>query len=1161
MEYYMLEDDNLGKRHHHLNNIVNIAVLSNKEFSEITVKSEQTDLDHLINIDIANRLRNVEYILKVLKSPDIFHVSRAIKNSVWLVTDEQYSHIIQPQYLEVEVFPYMTSRAKSKLLLHIRLHLKDEERVEQFYKYMYKEEKTVKCALKWLPNCSISFIIQETKKHIKDIDKLLLKKLMERSITVLDIFLENDGHYYSSINSSIFFLKTHTEEYLDIFEKSNSYHWPKFGKRHTKIILQKCADRLFNKFDKYADNVDISTVGKHLGPNKIKDFFLELAANEELKSWFTYKNVEPLIKLMPKEGKFEFLRNIFIKNEISYEPEQMNHLMCSFSRPIQRNKVYQWYRHAPFQIAFTELKKQLKLESSGEERGAILRVMLTTAGKDPNNLHSLLTYIYTKHINEPFHIKINFVNAVVSATDTHKYNDKCWNVLNELFYNLEVYNTNVRTDCDIQKCITAILVYKLVHKEPIPKIVKEKFNFDTLKKYKTRLSKDDNDVVFQYLYNNISQKIVALPTDNQRDFNRVATLLRKLMDLLKDWNKDLINYAIVLDKIKEMVALKTQRDWPCRLDNLYNKNKIWRKYLFQESIVMWPSEMTLLNALKHDPSLLRRHTTQFDMICFNDRIKLWSLLSKLRIYWPQTLAANLANSYRNGIERRNGHRALTRGLTIMLPQEELLELFGKYAPEGPTIIWSEINEVLLSLRRNFSQLMHNARPQPPPELVLRYAQGDYLQYALPSLFAIFCNLPSSEIGDHLPNILNSSVYLRKHGVNIAFRSLKGDNLINTISNIWQTCNDATIRANIFRKTFAFLNDYKDPSNVKSCWELLKYLIANLSIDEDPLIYNTLADIDDVPESIKAEYCIQTYNFFKKFPPDAECASVTDSIALSCVTFMDDIDQGFIETLILDFIDEWFTKRKALVDNYPQSMCNIVCGYILCCKSKDLLVEKCNKILKPLLHHCIALWNTPNDDDIKAVGKIFCSKLLTTFINMLHTFILKDYVLPLYIFNDILSLLESQGIEENYQMVSLCKITLVYLECYDEMREDIMSDISYIDEKEKNWQMWVEICPTFSRRCTEFLKEEINEHYFTIMKHLARTVKVFTYEVTENEDLVLIFLEELIKLDDIPSFLCAIKILPQHHYFERKDALQNVHKIISSHPSLEIRMHYNIKFIR
>ncbi|GBP89708.1 hypothetical protein EVAR_21318_1 [Eumeta japonica] len=137
----------------------------------------------------------------------------------------------------------------------------------------------------------------------------------------------------------------------------------------------------------------------------------------------------------------------------------------------------------PFEVVLkqNELTKIMKSESSPRERAAILKVLLSCAQYESHDIHKLLQYFHDKHINEPFTFKIEFVNNLLSMTDTYRFKEETWKLLDELFYSLEVYS---ESDKNVDECTKAIIVYKVLHKQPVPEylynLIENKLNAEML---------------------------------------------------------------------------------------------------------------------------------------------------------------------------------------------------------------------------------------------------------------------------------------------------------------------------------------------------------------------------------------------------------------------------------------------------------------------------------------------------------------------------------------------------------------------------------------------------------------------------------------------------------------------------------------------------------
>ncbi|XP_047994221.1 uncharacterized protein LOC125232553 isoform X2 [Leguminivora glycinivorella] len=266
----VLEGATLGKRHQHYNKLLKDVTATSAKPAKIDYN--KTDIENLLNIDLASNNRDLDYILEVLKGEDLLYVSRAIKRSTWLFTDDQYAHIIEPEYLHSQLFPQMMPKASCKLLHHIRISLKNELIVEKFYHYF--KDKNLKTAIKWLPNCPIDLVKEAVKNHHVEISPEIFGRLCRRSPTILEIFLESTGDHYKTehLKKAMFLLNTHTDLYLDALDKIERYGMPNMGKKHTEIIMKKCYQRIINNFAKYIYCINVDTFAKSLKKEDIQPF-------------------------------------------------------------------------------------------------------------------------------------------------------------------------------------------------------------------------------------------------------------------------------------------------------------------------------------------------------------------------------------------------------------------------------------------------------------------------------------------------------------------------------------------------------------------------------------------------------------------------------------------------------------------------------------------------------------------------------------------------------------------------------------------------------------------------------------------------------------------------------------------------------------------------
>ncbi|KAM3963788.1 LOW QUALITY PROTEIN: uncharacterized protein ACR2FA_001826 [Aphomia sociella] len=1135
------KDSILGERHKLYNELVKYGIECGQ--SIISAEIEGPDIIKLMQIDLACHKKDIVYVRNVLMETDMLYVSRAINKSPWLL-DEKYAYFIEPEYLHTEMFSKMTTKAKNKLMKYIRNNLKDEARVEAFFNY----EKDIKKALKWLPNCSVSFIKEKVQKHIDDMSSSLFKRLCEKSVEILEVGINSyEGYKRDKLQRVIFFLNTDPKKYLDVVEKLQYYECPQFNPKMTNILMKHCSERIINNFEKYAGSLNIATFVKYLKKENIKDF-LYTQAEKKLKdscipyyylsSIFKFKTFKIFIKAMPHEHRFSFVKSVFIDKvhinktiECIYDDVEINKMSKLYELAKNGNE-YVWYQFAPFNVAFSELTKKIRAEPS-DDKYSILNILVICAGNNIHNNKALLKYYCDKHINNKIEHKNSFINCLLSKTKIiNNYDETTWDLLDVIFKSMNVYIEDENEYDSHQECIELIIVHKVLKNEQVPEII-EKFSFNTLLRYGEKLKRDDKDKIFNYLYNYMLPKLNNL-IKNKQEFEEVIQLLSKILDLLKDWEKDIADYPVILEKIKEFININEQNQWGINLSFLYNFKKSWRKHMFEQSLIINPTEDVCINALKHDPELLVRCQSILETMSCNDKVSLMRLLGKLRIYFPQSLAKNATQQYLSRLDKPNGHKALISGLCAILPQDQLLDIINQYIPKEFKINWDNIDGSLLSLQKHIAKNMHKARPHPPPDTVLSYAKGDYLQYTLPSLLAIFHNLSPLDSKEHIPKLLNAPVSLQKHGIQFTFTKLAQDDIKITFGNIWKTSKNVTIRAIIFKFTYNLLSKEQDANKIREFWELLEMFIDNLSYEEDKKIYELLDQVDSIPISVRPNYLVKCYNFLKGFISQA---TSDKELYESMIRKLIQSTRSIMEVMWPEFVTERLLEYLETKDTSSDQMIPILTAFLLSSKNEEVQTERYEKILLSLMKIYLNNWQ-----DKSAKSRL--EQLLSQLQYDLRDYVIKNkMIIPVKLFTDIQNELESiLPRPENYCLLTKWKLSVTLIK--------LIKNVKSIE--------WDEICSEIAT--------ELGKAYLLHLKEDVETLFPCIYVLFAKVfDSMLDYLGKGVKynictamLSDksfIQSYLAVLRVFSNRDSDETK-ALRT---LIFEHPSPEVKMHCYYKF--
>ncbi|CAF4763859.1 unnamed protein product [Pieris macdunnoughi] len=292
-----IQGETQGQKHKNFNKLV-LKAVGNKKVFNYTIDYEDTDIENLLKVDVACHTRNVDFVLEVFKCEDILFVSRAIRHGTWLVEPE-YAHVINPQYLYSQLFPYIMSEARNKLLLLIRLNLRDPKRIEYFFNYLEKTDTNA--AMKWFPKCSIQFILSRLHNNIHILPEHILFRLFFHSFEAFKIYCDVFCKKSLKVHKALFLIKSNGEEFFDILDQLGTEHIPIFNKKFTKLAMKVCPHRLMFNFHHYQNHIDIQCFIKYIKLERFEEFQSKYSNNEKLISYFLKgrQNVQNLC-----EGKY-----------------------------------------------------------------------------------------------------------------------------------------------------------------------------------------------------------------------------------------------------------------------------------------------------------------------------------------------------------------------------------------------------------------------------------------------------------------------------------------------------------------------------------------------------------------------------------------------------------------------------------------------------------------------------------------------------------------------------------------------------------------------------------------------------------------------------------------------------------------------------------------
>lgn len=421
--------------------------------------------------------------------------------------------------------------------------------------------------------------------------------------------------------------------------------------------------------------------------------------------------------------------------------------------------------------------------------------------------------------------------------------------------------------------------------------------------------------------------------------------------------------------------------------------------------------------------------------------------------------------------------------------------------------------------------------------------------------------------EHLPLLFKGSVSLQKHGIRTAFAKLQTDEITKNITNIWNSSNNATVRAMIFKSTIDQFSLKQDKDNSNELWQLLETLMNGLTSEENPEIYKSLTNIKHIPASFQPQFFMKSYKIIRALPGKTNGSEILESLVSSTDNFMDKIDINFANYVLLDYIDRWLVKKKILThyEGHVEKIKNVLCCYILYCHDEADQNLRLEKVFRPWLKEVLQMWDVIVNKEIIVMfyflSVVYC--LVKHIVkNCENT---KNYVQPVKLINNIIEEIESSlSTPVNYESCLILRLSIAYVKCYDKIKEELSvlpedSERTESTKKKRDQELWTKISPVLASECMNLLKqhkEKYSQSIFVIFGNILSSFLTTVKGSAEDYD----FEKALLKHNDIDGHLLTLTFLTYNCYDDEKTAkLDEVRKMILEHPSLEVKMHYENKY--
>ncbi|XP_047513356.1 uncharacterized protein LOC125055136 isoform X1 [Pieris napi] len=1133
----ILKGNSLGERHQYFNHLVKEYCNKNKNFESLPKTSP---IDNMLKIDVANHHKDVAYILKTLRNDDMLYVSRALK-SHWLLNFE-YSYIINPVYLEANLFPEMSKPGVNKMKHWIKANLKDPQRCEEFYTY-YKND--FEESIKYLINCSSLFILNEvvniieklTPKHLKmlcqicpSVAKAYFECLLKNNNAIMK-YRERESEYFESLKC---ILKLDGNLYLELIEFY--YTQGRLSPTATKYIVKKFKFNFIAKQELYTSQIlDVKTLATCLTPNECKDLVFQLAKAEYLQDWFSYKSVEPLIKRLSLEERTCFKKLIFTDKAVGekvkewpyrkpecpnfinitdhifddeeynefqyycYEDEECCPAMgkmlvkkkfsryCSMimdhsvvKKKTLLDQLFDKYRFAGFSKTYAELKNRLQAESTIEGRHNILLVLISKSGGVFEHVETLLKLLTEKHKNEPSNLRATVVRSLIKRLKFWRMPEDTWSLMLTFAHGLGLDGHDGNPLC-IEGLHAVILRSVLNGTTPTDDLMKAYFNhFTTFKDFGLKGSE-------------------------------VMEVKKHLPTLLQGRPKEFVD-VVSTYKIKDITNLednlaKSAIGNEDLINSLFDK-RIARRQLIADTFPIKQFEASYINALRHDPSLLGDGVI-FASLAVKENTNHDRFLRTLKIYFGE--AAGLADQHL---------AALINALNIA-PKSSLVRPIAMLSSTESII--KKIDELRKNkikadrkLASGFQNNIHTCKP---------HINIDKVDWQILGLKAVGNNILVSKSCSLEDNI--KSCLQRRETFSLALRlALNTAFEVETFSFVVVRRPKIVIKVAV---SYYFNASLTIPPEM---WKIVKEIIMRFDYDKLPRkVLKHLKYESQIPKNIEADYWATVYQALMRVKRKKAMRALCNVEKM-----LHQVDKDVVTKIVNDFIQNDISvenltnydnlyKRDIEIDKPSDvinnnSMClymRIIAKYLLFATSSEEQCEIIKNTLNPFFDHIEKIWKDMED-------KSYIVNCLDDFLKSLKcTQAFKDtrYVSCELVFTKITSRLSSFMALNEY-FYQYMKINFTQLYC-SAIKSALKQNPHCFEGDDKTEVMHI-VGTKFGEHVGNGIVDLVSEYFFSIIEIYKEGLKYFLSEYIPYKESRLNFIATvtrgILKINKLEAYLIA-----------------------------------------
>lgn len=948
----ILSGTNLGQRQHDLNNKVKEAANKNLDFQQIIQSPEKSDVDKLFKIDLASKYKNIEYLIEVLKSGDSFHIIRVLKHG-WMY-DDKYSHIINVDYLEHNVFPYMSAKMKRKLLTNISNNVTNENRLKYFYMYCVSKHLCHN-ATKFLLHTSENFKLNaiQTQMHkLKNLDENL-KFFIGNSFILAQAYLKEKVYGRNAVFYELGYLYSLSNvEYLDILERffKDEDDQPRcLGLRISKDIMKNHKKRVLHKpllyipllnrsiLVKYSTSEDAKSYLKALLPENVKYFW---------RNTFISK-YSSLIHVLSVGEKFKFMKNIFsdkypgeqFDEKSDFYIEDCYEIMTEEEREVWALKhlamgdvnedLFQYYRFLPFDKAFERMKKEILVSPDAFKRNNILETVVETA-KTREQMLKFLEHYYDRHANEQY--KDSFISALLDKQSVLDFEEDCFYIVLKLIGSL-------KNSFYEDKFNAFIIIYSILRGKDYTKnglavclkgLIRTSLSLRHLTDNIKRLDPERKEITYQGLKTisvSVLNKLLS-DTSNEHYHYELKVFIQFYLSFIKYFQK-------CKSDIPEDVMKYIESNWK----DYFNHSFFGDDVRTRDKVMRFLKKDAKLTC---DFPLIEKFITE-SPVRRDEDFRLTTLLRKLKVYFSNDVAQEYLKYFSQCLTEKDKSKQLVHtaihGIFQLADENHKLDFCMKYVPENPKINHVEIDEKLLVIQEAICRYAFYARPNLPLPKILLYVKGDYVPFCLQMFNYFVANLPPQLCLQFVEALINAPVKIQKHGLRLAFQCFSVEDLKKLVVKVWAKNKNISLRAVMYTSLFQIILK-QDLNNQIELFELFKTMTLDLHKDDHEDIFHVIRKAYELPEHLKGDYLETAWKVIGKFPDSRKGSQSKRAVLDGIVESISILNKVFLVSIIEDHIRNVMMEQQNEEESICSAKWNLVTTFII--KIADEEGNKTNK---------------------------------------------------------------------------------------------------------------------------------------------------------------------------------------------------------------------------